>query len=145
MKRESKKEVEKTYLLDTSAVIAYLADEDGADKVTDILNLSLHKRIPLFLSFMGLMELEYNYLRKGSPDVAKDVLLKLKALPLEISFENDLSFIHRVAELKVKSNLSVADAWIAALASKLGATLVHKDPEFESLSNTINLLPLPYK
>ena len=41
--------------------------------------------------------------------------------------------------------LSVADAWIAATAQRLGAVLVHKDPEFEQVRNAVSLRALPYK
>lgn len=47
--------------------------------------------------------------------------------------------------LKADHRLSVADAWIAALAEERGATLVHKDPEFEQVEATIKVLKLPYK
>jgi predicted nucleic acid-binding protein len=48
-------------------------------------------------------------------------------------------------ELKAKYRMSVADAWIAALAQERYATLVHKDPEFEQVEATIKVLKLPYK
>jgi ribonuclease VapC len=48
-------------------------------------------------------------------------------------------------ELKAKHRLSVADAWIAALARERNATLVHKDPEFEPVEDTLKMLKLPYK
>ena len=48
-------------------------------------------------------------------------------------------------ELKAKHRLSVADAWIAALAQERNATLVHKDPEFEQVEATVKALKLPYK
>lgn len=51
----------------------------------------------------------------------------------------------RAAELKALYQLSVADAWIAALASEQDATLVHKDPEFEQLEGEIAVVQLPYK
>jgi len=47
--------------------------------------------------------------------------------------------------LKAKHHMSVADAWIAALAQARNATLVHKDPEFEQVEATIKVLRLPYK
>jgi predicted nucleic acid-binding protein len=47
------------------------------------------------------------------------------------------------AEIKAKNAVSVADAWIAACADMLGATLVHKDPEFIPLA--IKQEPLPMK
>ena len=34
-----------------------------------------------------------------------------------------------------RHTLSVADAWIAAAAQQLGATLLHKDPEFQAVAD----------
>ena len=51
------------YVLDTSAVIAYLADEAGAQDVTALLRRAERGQVELQLSFMSLMELEYNALR----------------------------------------------------------------------------------
>jgi len=44
-----------------------------------------------------------------------------------------------------QQRMSFADAWIAALAKHHEAILVHKDPEFESVSQAIRLQALPYK
>ena len=46
---------------------------------------------------------------------------------------------------KANHHLSVADAWIAALAKERNAILVHKDPEFDQIEAMINVLKLPYK
>jgi predicted nucleic acid-binding protein len=40
--------------------------------------------------------------------------------------------------------LSLADSWIAALALLRGATLCHKDPEYDQLSSLL-VERLPYK
>jgi predicted nucleic acid-binding protein len=48
-------------------------------------------------------------------------------------------------ELKAKYHMSVADAWIAALAQERQAILAHKDPWFEQIEATINVLKLPNK
>jgi predicted nucleic acid-binding protein len=47
--------------------------------------------------------------------------------------------------LKANNRISFADSWIAATAKSYGATLVHKDPEFDQLKEEIKLLHLPYK
>ncbi|MHB8167515.1 MAG: PIN domain-containing protein [Sulfuricella sp.] len=52
--------------------------------------------------------------------------------------------MERASSIKAVHPLSLADAWIAASALELGATLVHKDPEFESLPGLIEER-LPYK
>jgi predicted nucleic acid-binding protein len=54
--------------------------------------------------------------------------------------END-EMLQRAAEVKAKNAVSVADAWIAACAGMLGATLVHKDPEFVPLAIRQEHLP----
>ena len=131
----------KNYVLDTSAIVAFLADENGSDNVANILN---SKDAHVLVSFISLMELEYNYLRKGGKLVATELLLKLKFMPWHVSFTNDYSMIHQAAKIKVENSLSVADAWIAALAIANKAILIHKDPEFEPLAKDIELLTLPY-
>jgi ribonuclease VapC len=142
---KGKRREPKRYVLDTSAVIAYLADEAGAQEVTALLRRAERGRIELLLSFMSLMELEYNAMRRGGQELATDVLMKVQALPLTLSFANDLPLLQQAARLKASHALSVADAWIAALALTAQATLVHKDPEFEALGSAVAALPLPSK
>lgn len=55
-----------------------------------------------------------------------------------------MTLLERAASVKATHALSVADAWIAATALELSATLVHKDPEFEQLP-LLNEERLPYK
>ncbi len=52
--------------------------------------------------------------------------------------------LERAASVKATHPLSLADAWIAATALGLDATLVHKDPEFEKLPGLLEER-LPYK
>jgi predicted nucleic acid-binding protein len=68
----------------------------------------------------------------------------LKQLPIEV-VESDEPLGLAAARIKASHKLSVADAWIAATAERLGATLVHKDPEFEALAGSIRLQALPPK
>ena len=64
-------------------------------------------------------------------------------LPVEWVHESP-KLLERAASIKASHPLSLADAWIAATALELGATLVHKDPEFESLPALIEER-LPYR
>lgn len=59
--------------------------------------------------------------------------------------ESTASLSIAAAKLKAKHRISVADAWIAALAQEKNATLVHKDPEFEQIEGEFQVLQLPYK
>jgi predicted nucleic acid-binding protein len=49
------------------------------------------------------------------------------------------------ASFKAQHKLSLADSVIAAFARSRGAVLLHKDPEFEALSEIMELEALPYK
>ena len=62
-----------------------------------------------------------------------------------IRVESTPSINMAAAKLKAEYHISVADAWIAALAKERNATLVHKDPEFEQIKSELQVLELPYK
>ena len=75
---------------------------------------------------------------------AKKAYLVLRGLPVhEITQDEDL--LVAAARLKANYPISVADAWIAATALATVTTLVHKDPEMESLADIIRTRALPYK
>ena len=57
-------------------------------------------------------------------------LLPLAFLPLGIS----LILLLEASRIKASHPLSIADAWIAATALLSQATLLHKDPEFEAIT-----------
>ena len=64
---------------------------------------------------------------------------------MTIGWEVDEPLLLTAARLKATHRVSLADAIIAAYAIRQGATLVHKDPEYESLSSELDLETLPYK
>jgi predicted nucleic acid-binding protein len=68
----------------------------------------------------------------------------MTSLPV-LRIESSMSLGILAAEIKAFHKLSVADAWIAALAKERSAILVHKDPEYEQLENYIQTLKLPFK
>jgi predicted nucleic acid-binding protein len=94
-------------LLDTSALLTLRDDEPGAERVEQAFE---------------------------QPD--RDGRLayeQLKALPLRW-VEPSEPLLEQAGRIKACHSLSVADAWIAAAAQQLGATLLHKDPEFRAIT-----------
>jgi predicted nucleic acid-binding protein len=51
----------------------------------------------------------------------------------------DRDLTYRAAKLKAKYHIAYADCFAATLSSKLKAAVVTGDPEFEKLSNEINI------
>ncbi|MCL0057515.1 PIN domain-containing protein [Dehalococcoidales bacterium] len=123
------------YVLDSSAVMSVLFDEVGAFKVLELLDEASRGNSQISLRFMALMEIEYWLLRR-LPKEAERSLLLVQSWPVEVE--------ESYPELKAGFPLSVADAWIAALAIIQDAELVHKDPQFERIRD-LKTLRLPYK
>lgn len=132
-----------TFVLDTSALLCLKENEPGASEVEAILRQH-GKKGAVFICFMSVMELSYILEQEQNEAAARQGVLQLKQLPLRI-VESDEPLGLAAARIKAGHKLSVADAWIAATAERLGATLVHKDPEFDSLAKLIRLKPLPGK
>ena len=64
---------------------------------------------------------------RGSPDGSSQRLLADR--------EDERADRLAYEQLKVRYSLSLADAWIAAAAQQVGATLMHKDPGFRAIAN----------
>jgi predicted nucleic acid-binding protein len=132
------------YVLDTSALLAFTDSEDGAEVVDALLRQAQKGELELLVSFASWMEVYYVYLQEQGRERAQLWISKLKNLPL-VRMDSDEITGQIAGELKASQRMSFADAWIAALAKRHEAILVHKDPEFESVSQAIQLQALPYK
>lgn len=116
------------YVLDTSALMRLLLDESGAEEVQRIVEGDELVALP----FMVLMEVQYVLLRRLPPLRVDQMVTTLRAWPVEI-VESDPAWGRQAALVKSRGGLSLGDAWIAALALQRDATLVHRDPEFDSV------------
>jgi predicted nucleic acid-binding protein len=133
-----------SHVLDTSALIAFTDNEAGADTVRDLFHRADKGEIEIFVSFASWMELYYIYLQEQDQSAADQMITDLKRLPL-VRVDSDEAMGRIAGDLKAHHRISFADAWIAALAFSRKAILIHKDPEFDKLSQVLMLQPLPYK
>jgi predicted nucleic acid-binding protein len=117
-------------LLDTSALLTLRDDEPGADRVEQALAQPNH----CYACFLSRMELLYRVWKDEHERAGRLAYEQLKALPLQW-VEASEPLLERAATIKACHSLSLADAWIAAAAQQIGATLLHKDPEFQAISD----------
>ena len=132
------------YVLDTSALLTLAGDEPGAEQVQALLHRARRRDVILYLSFMSVMEAGYQAFQATGDEGLAKLLAFLEELPLQRVDVTD-ALISQAAICKGTFRLSVAAAWILATAKSYGATLVHKDPEFEQARAQVTLLALPYK
>ena len=108
------------YVLDTSALFAYIENEDGASEVATILQNALDGRAEIFVSVVSYVEVFYVSIQQEGMDVAQK-------------------------RLRTTRTMSFADCCVAGLAKAKEAILVHKDPEYEQVEDLIKQTKLPYK
>ena len=121
-----------------------IEDEAGADSVEELIAQARAGEIVVLVSCMNFMEVYYLTMQERDRHEAQARADLMAALPgLRVDSTTALGLL--AGELKAKHRLSVADAWIAALAQERNTTLVHKDPEFEQVEATVKVLKLPYK
>ena len=128
------------YLLDTSALLTFLENEQGADKVEYMLKNEI-----IFCPFVVMLEVYYITLREKGSDIADKRYALIKSLELEFLWEIDEPTLLTASRFKGQFQISLADAIIAAFAKKNNAILVHKDPEYECIKTEVKQYILPYK
>lgn len=106
---------ESRYLLDTSAILTFLEDEDGAERVEKLL-----RQEAVLLPFMALLETYYITRKEQTEDVADRRYALLKQLPVTFLWNIDEPTLLTAARIKAIHRLSLADAIIAAFTWQQG-------------------------
>lgn len=132
------------YVFDTSAVLTYLQNEEGADVVELLLLRHANNEIKIAVSVLSLVELRYKLQRQYNLITVDKIINDVLALNLQV-INFDMSLVKLSATYKSSGKLSFADACIASTAKQLNAILVHKDPEYGSLMGDVKQLALPFK
>ncbi|HEB70587.1 MAG TPA: PIN domain-containing protein [Desulfobulbus sp.] len=130
------------YLLDTSALLTLRDNESGAEQVAELLYQAASGEVNGLICFISLMEVLYRVWKDEGEQEGRLAFEQVHSLPLTIIHES-AALLEKAAAIKATHRLSLADAWIGAAALLEGATLVHKDPEFDCLQCL--QMPLPYK
>ena len=130
----------KPYLLDTSALLSFIEDEAGADRVEEVL-----RKTTTMLPWPILMETYYITLQEEGQAEADRRIALIKQLKVIILWDMDEATLLTAARLKAEHRVSLADAIIAAFAMRRDAVLMHKDPEFDALTGLLPMEALPYK
>lgn len=128
------------FVVDTSALFALLEAEPGASRVAEVLT---HESA--IIPWLALMEVYYVSLQEAGPAKAETRYAALLASGAEIAWGVDEPTILTAGRWKASYRMSLADSLIAAIAHRRGATLLHKDPEYDALGTLVPREALPYR
>jgi predicted nucleic acid-binding protein len=131
----------KEYVLDANALIRYLTNGPGADRVARLFSQVQRGEARLSMSVVNRGEVLYNLARRAGLSQASDALGRIGYLVESIpATEMDAN---GAAVLRFKHKLGYADCFAAEVALRTGATLVTADPDFAKLGKQLKILSLP--
>jgi predicted nucleic acid-binding protein len=126
--------VKETFVLDASALIAFLNDEKGADKVENVLKEAKENNCIIFMNKLNLLEIYYGVYREDGKEKAEDTLIKILNLPVIIINEMEDDVFREAGRLKAEYRISLADSIALAEAKNRNALILTADHhEFDSL------------
>ena len=118
-------------VLDSSAMIAYLGGEPGAEVVEGFL---LDSAAVCYAHSVSLCEVYYHYVRAHDVPTARKMIDALLADGVRERSDMDRDFWERVGDHKARGRIALGDCFCLALAEMLQAQVVTSDHrEFDPL------------
>jgi predicted nucleic acid-binding protein len=130
------------YVLDSFALLAYLADEEGANLVREVLEHGQRHAGSVRLSVINLGECLYIIEREQGLTAAHKAVAAIEQLSIEVAVA-DRARTFAAAHIKARYRVSYADAFAIALAQESVAAVVTGDPEFKEVERLMPVLWLP--
>ena len=124
----------KRYVLDSYALLSLLFGEAASVEVKSILHESEKAKNEVFMHWNNVAEVYYIIRRQGSQKKALEAISLVKALPIKFIEFDEVLWL-KAAELKGTYPISFCDAFVAAMADLLDATIITGDPEFKKLQD----------
>jgi predicted nucleic acid-binding protein len=131
----------KNFVLDASAVVRYLTNGLGEEKVAALIHRSHQHEVRLLISMVNWGETLYSLAKKIGLEKATSVLKAMNAYLESVAVDEELA--EEAAIIKFHYKMGYADCYAAALAMHMDATLVTSDPEFVKLGKKLKILALP--
>jgi len=128
----------KTTVLDSYALIAYFEKEGGWDTVAQLLADAAAERCRLCGCVVNWGEVLYITERAYGPEKTDEIESIMEELPIEW-VDADRALTREAARFKVDGGLAYADCFAAGLARQTDGEVVTDDPEFERVSNRVDV------
>lgn len=128
--------MKKRSLLDSFAVLAWVQDEPGADRVDALLTHAKRRKAPLLVSVINLGEVYYQLARQLGHPFAQEIIRQIEILPLQF-YPCDQALAIEAAKIKADFPMAYADAFAVATALREDAVVVTGDPEFRQVEHLV--------
>ena len=126
------------FVLDSYALLAFLENDTGAERVTELLKQAGSGKCRLFMSGINLGEIAYIVERERGLAKAQETLARIDEMPITV-IEADRTTVLAAAHLKAGCPVAYADCFAAATALEKQAILLTGDAEFKLIAERFDL------
>ena len=132
----------KSFVLDSYALLSYLGNERGKQRITELLRDAQKGKIYLLLCTINLGEILYITERRRGLASAQNIQSAIETLPIK-NIEATRNLVLDAAHIKANYALSYADAFVVAVAQQQNGIILTGDPEFRAVEDFVDVEWLP--
>lgn len=130
------------FVLDSFALLAFLRNERGRERVAILLTRATREEVQLAMSLINLGEVLYSLIKKGELREHEQLLRGWEKYPVSFR-EVSRELIFAAARIKSRFPVSYADAFAIALSQQLAWPILTGDPEFHKVEHIVDIEWLP--
>jgi predicted nucleic acid-binding protein len=125
--------------LDSWALLCYLEQEPGFEKMIDLFEKAVESSRPLLMCVINWGEVYYQIARRFGEQKAQEVERLIQTLPITL-VEANKELTREAARIKATKRMAYADCFAVALARLKKAELYTGDPEFKAVEKDIKVV-----
>ena len=126
-------------VLDSWALICYLEQEPGFEKMIDLFEKAVETSKPLVMCTVNWGEVYYQVARRYGEQKASEIEQLIQTLPITL-IEADENLTREAARIKATKRIAYADCFAVALAHLKKAELYTGDSEFKAVEKDIKVV-----
>jgi predicted nucleic acid-binding protein len=129
----------KAKVLDSWALLCYLEQEPGFEKIIELFEKATESSTPVLMCIVNWGEVYYQVARRFGNTKAQEIEQVIGTLPITL-IEADKELTREAALIKAAKRIAYADCFAAALARLTKAELYTGDREFKALEKEIKIV-----
>ena len=126
-------------VLDSWALLCYLEQEPGFEKMIDLFEKAVESSKPLLMCVVNWGEVYYQVARRFGDTKAQEIEKLIQTLPITL-VEANKELTREAALIKATKRMAYADCFAVALTRLKKAELYTGDPEFKVVEKDIKVV-----
>ena len=126
-------------VLDSWALLCYLEQEPGFEKMIDLFEKAVESSKPLLMCIVNWGEVYYQIARRFGDEKAQEIEQLIETLPIRL-VEADRDLTREAARIKAAKRIAYADCFAVALARLKKGELYTGHPEFRLVEKDVKIV-----